>query len=87
MPVAFLMSNIGAAVTRLLHHVLDREEVRFVVREASLRAENLAFAGERVDVHVEYQRFASGTHWFHCAAIAEETKSVGQVHVKCRVRE
>jgi hypothetical protein len=67
--------------------VLDREEVRFVVREASLRAENLAFAGERVDVHVEYQRFASGTHWFHCAAIAEETKSVGQVHVKCRVRE
>jgi 3-hydroxymyristoyl/3-hydroxydecanoyl-(acyl carrier protein) dehydratase len=87
MPVAFLMSNIGAAVTRLLHHVLDRDEVHFVVREASLRAENLAFAGERVDIHVEYQRFASGTHWFHCAAIAEETKSVGQVHVKCRVRE
>jgi hypothetical protein len=87
MPVAFLMSNVASAVTRLLGHVLDRPEVRFVVREASIRAENLAFAGERVDIHVEYQRFASGTHWFHCAAIAEETKSVGQVHVKCRVRD
>jgi hypothetical protein len=87
MPVAFLMSNVASAVTRLLHHVLDRPDVRFVVREASIRAENLAFAGERVDIHVEYQRFASGTHWFHCAAIAEETKSVGQVHVKCRVRD
>ncbi len=87
MPVAFLMSNVAGAVSRLLHHVLDRQEVRFVIREASLRAENLAFAGERVDIHVEYQRFAGGTHWLHCAAIAEETKSVGQVHVKCRVRD
>lgn len=87
MPVAFLMSNVAAAVARLLHHVLDREQVRFVIREASLRAENLAFAGERVDIHVEYQRFASGTHWLHCAAISEGTKSVGQVHVKCRVRD
>jgi hypothetical protein len=87
MPVAFLMSNVTTAITRLLQHVLGREEVRFIAREASIRAENLAFAGERVDIHVEYQRFASGTYWFHCAAIAEETKSVGQVHVKCRVRD
>jgi hypothetical protein len=87
MPVAFLMSNVAAGVSRLLHHVLEREQVRFVIREASVRAENLAFAGERVDIHVEYQRFASGTHWLHCAAIAEGTKSVGQVHVKCRVRD
>lgn len=87
MPVAFLMSNVGAAASLLLHHVLGREEVRFVVREASLRAENLAFTGERVDIHVEYQRFASGTHWLHCAAIAEGTKSVGQVHIKLRVRD
>jgi len=87
MPVAFLMSNVGAAVARLLHHVLGRDQISFVIREASLRAENLAFTGERVDIHVEYQRFASGTHWLHCAAIAEGTKSVGQVHVKCRVRD
>jgi hypothetical protein len=87
MPVAFLMSNIANASSRLLHHVLDREQVRFVIREASVRAENLAFAGERVDVHVEYQRFAGGTHWLHCAAIADGTKSVGQVHLKCRVRD
>jgi hypothetical protein len=87
MPVAFLMSNIASAAGQLLHHVLGRDEARFVIREASIRAENLAFAGERVDVHVEYQRFASGTHWFHCAAIAEGTKPVGQVHIKLRVRD
>jgi hypothetical protein len=87
MPVAFLMSNVGAAAARLLKHVLGREEISYVVREASIRAENLAFTGERVDIHVEYQRFASGTHWLHCAAIAEGTKPVGQVHLKFRVRD
>jgi hypothetical protein len=87
MPVAFLMSNVVAAAARLLGHVLSREQFSFVIREASLRAENLAFTGERVDIHVEYQRFASGTHWLHCAAIAEGTKSVGQVHVKFRIRD
>ena len=55
--------------------------------EGSIRAENLAFANEKVDVHVEYQRFASGTHWFHSAAIAGGTKPVGQAHMKLRVRD
>jgi hypothetical protein len=87
MPVAFLMSNVTAAAGRLLKHVLDRDELDYTIREASVRAENLAFTGERVDIHVEYQRFASGTHWLHCAAIAEGTKSVGQTHIKFRVRD
>lgn len=87
MPVAFLMSNIGHAAGRLLNHVLDRDIVSYVVREASIRAENLAFAGEKVDLHVEYQRFASGTHWFHCAAIADGAKPVGKAHIKLRVRD
>jgi len=87
MPVAFLMSNVGAAAARLLKHVLSREEISYVIREASLRAENLAFTGERVDIHVEYQRFAGGTHWLHCAAIAEGAKPVGQTHIKFRVRD
>ena len=87
MPVAFLMSNIGSAAGRLLNHVLDRDTVSYTVREASIRAENLAFAGEKVDLHVEYQRFASGTHWFHCAAIADGSKPVGKAHIKLRVRD
>jgi 3-hydroxymyristoyl/3-hydroxydecanoyl-(acyl carrier protein) dehydratase len=87
MPVAFLMSNIGHATGQLLSHVLSRDTTGFVVREASIRAENLAFAGEKVDLHVEYQRFASGTHWFHCAAIADGSKPVGKAHVKLRVRD
>jgi len=87
MPIAFLMSNVADAAGRLLHHILGRETASYTVREGSVRAENLAFAGERVDVHVEYQRFASGTHWFHCAAIAEGIKPVGQAHMKLRVRD
>jgi 3-hydroxymyristoyl/3-hydroxydecanoyl-(acyl carrier protein) dehydratase len=87
MPVAFLMTNIGHAASQLLKHVLSRDTVGYVVREASIRAENLAFAGEKVDLHVEYQRFASGTHWFHCAAIADGSKPVGKAHIKLRVRD
>jgi hypothetical protein len=87
MPVAFLLANVGDAAGRLLAHVLGRGEITYVIREASIRAENLAFAGERVDVHVEYQRFAGGVHWLHCAAIAEGQKPVGKVHLKLRVRD
>jgi len=87
MPVAFLMSNVVAAAARLLKHVLSRDEISYAIREASVRAENLAFTDERVDIHVEYQRFASGTHWLHCAAIAEGAKPVGQTHIKFRVRD
>jgi hypothetical protein len=87
MPVAFLLSNVGDAAGNLLAHVLGRDEITYVIREASIRAENLAFAGERVDVHVEYQRFAGGVHWLHCAAIAEGEKPVGKVHLKLRVRD
>jgi hypothetical protein len=87
MPVAFLMSNVVSAAARLLAHVLERDELSYTIREASVRAESLAFTDERVDIHVEYQRFASGTHWLHCAAIAEGTKAVGQTHVKFRVRD
>ena len=89
MPVAFLMSNVADAAGELLAHVLGREasELTYVVREGSMRAENLAFAGERVDVHVEYQRYAGGVHWLHCAAIAEGNKPVGKVHLKLRVRD
>jgi hypothetical protein len=86
-PVAFLMANVSNAAGRLLHHILERDSVSYAVREGSIRAENLAFAGENVDVHVEYQRFSSGTHWFHCAAIANGTKAVGQAHMKLRVRD
>ena len=32
------MSNVGAAVSRLLHRVLGRDQVSFVIREASLRS-------------------------------------------------
>ena len=87
MPVAFLLSNVGDAAGGLLRHVLGRDEVTYVIREASIRAENLAFAGERVDIHVEYQRFAGGVHWLHCAAIAGGEKPVGTVHLKVRVRD
>jgi hypothetical protein len=78
---------VVAAAARLLKHVLSRDEISYAIREASVRAENLAFTDERVDIHVEYQRFASGTHWLHCAAIAEGAKPVGQTHIKFRVRD
>ena len=89
MPVAYLLGNLTPRVEHLLRVVLDRgaETPRYAIREASIRAENLAFAGEQVDCHVEYQRFAGGTHWFHCAAIADGGKPVGKVHLKLRVRD
>lgn len=89
MPVAYLLANLSPRVEHLLRVVLDRgdETPQYAIREASIRAENLAFAGEPVDCHVEYQRFASGTHWFHCAAIANGGKPVGKVHLKLRVRD
>lgn len=86
MPVAYLMSNVLDANAQLLQQLLDLDAVQYTVREGSVRAEALAFAGERVDIEVEYQQFAGGAHWLHSRATVGGEKSVGALHTKLRVR-
>ena len=57
------------------------------MREGSVRAEALAFVGERVDIEVEFQRFSGGTYWLHSKALVGNEKSVGALHTKLRVRD
>jgi predicted thioesterase len=87
MPVAYLMGNIVSASGRLLKQILNADTLQFSVREGSVRAEALAFAGEQVDIQVEYQRFSGGTYWFHAKALVGDDKVVGALHTKLRVRE
>ncbi|MEM7321807.1 MAG: hypothetical protein AAF531_01875 [Actinomycetota bacterium] len=87
MPVAYLMSNVLDANATLLKSVLNADTLSFAVREGSVRAEALAFVGERVDVEVEFQRFSGGTYWLHSKALVGNEKSVGALHTKLRVRE
>lgn len=87
MPVAYLMANVVTAAGRLLKNVLNADTLQFSVREGSVRAEALAFAGERVEIEVDYQQFSGGTYWFHAKAMVGDEKSVGALHCKLRVRD
>ena len=87
MPVAYLMGNVMSASGALLKNVLNADTLQFAVREGSVRADALAFAGERVDLEVEYQRYSGGTYWLHAKAVVGNDKTVGALHTKLRVRE
>lgn len=82
MPVAYLMSNVMYAAGRLLRRELRDDAVRFAVREGSVRADDLAFAGEQVRLRGEYQGSRYGNEWVYCEAFATDDKRVGAVHLK-----
>lgn len=82
MPVAYLMSNVVAAASRLLRRQAGDPDMRFSVAEASVRADGLAFAGEDVVLRGEHQGTRYGREWVYLEAFAEGEKRVGAVHLK-----
>lgn len=82
MPVAYLMSNVMFATGRLLRRELSDDTLRISVREGSVRADDLAFAGEQVRLRGEYQGSRYNNEWVYIEAFATNEKRVGAVHLK-----
>ena len=77
MPVAYLMSNVLAAASRLLRRNANDPDLRITVMEGSTRADGLAFAGEDVVLRGEHQGTRYGNEWVYLEAFASGDKRVG----------
>lgn len=79
------MQNLSYSAGCFLKQILQRDTLKYVVLESSVQAENLAFAGEPIDWEVSYLMFERDGYWFHSRAIANSTKTVGEMLLKLRV--
>ncbi len=85
MPVAILMSTLIRSSGQLLDEVVGRPNTKYLVREAIVEADGLGFAGEIVDLAVDYTGTCSGDFTFHGRAIASGNKSVGDLKLRLEV--
>lgn len=80
MPVARLMQNLIGAAGELLYVQLDYpNNFKYLVLDAQVRAKDLAFAGAKIDVSVDYLENQGDYYKFHCVAIADSKKKVGEL--------
>lgn len=76
-PVAIISNCLIRAAGYLLKHILKQDEVKYIVRESIVNADHLAFAGEVVNLEVEYLNLKDNKYIFRCQAIANSTKEIG----------
>ncbi|MBI2477547.1 MAG: hypothetical protein HYV60_02530 [Planctomycetia bacterium] len=76
LPVAVLMYILSKAAGKLLEEVTRIEGVRYIVVEANINAEHLAFPDEKLHLIVQHKvsDTAAGRHGFRCRALAEGRK-------------
>lgn len=79
MPVAILLSSMLDLATLYIHHVTGDKTLKMMVTEFSLLAENLAFSGERVMLHVNREDHMDNKFKLRCVAESTDGKSVGDV--------
>ena len=80
LPIAFLLSTMAKASGDFLARVIDRN-IKYVVRDAVSNAEYLAFAGDNVDIKIEYMgNYRKNCHSFKCIAHGED-KVYGDLYI------
>lgn len=79
MPVAILSSSLNRASGYLLKEILQQNDFKYIVRSVIVKAENLAFAGEIVNLEVEFLNSHDNNYVFRGKAIANSTKEVGDL--------
>ena len=79
MPVAILSSSLNRASGYLLKEILQQNDLKYIVRSGIVKAENLAFAGEIVNLEVEFLNSHDNNYVFRGKAIANSTKEVGDL--------
>lgn len=81
LPVAILSSTLSRAAGYLLKNILNQHDLKYIICEVILKADNLAFAGEIVILEVEYLNSNTNGYVFCCKAIANLQKEVANLHI------
>ena len=80
-PVAILMQALGRASARLIQEVHGFSDFSYMISDAEVRAENLAFAHEDVELVVDYLHGMDDIHVLSCTATTSSRQEVGQVEL------
>jgi hypothetical protein len=84
MPIAILMGTLSRCAGYLLKYIMKRDSLLYVVEEALVQADNLAFAKEIVDLEITYLHTSYNEHFFRCCAVANSKKNVGEMVLKLK---
>ena len=86
-PVAILMQALCNASSILMQEILGWERIVYTVTEAEVRAQNLAFANELINIEVKHIRGDGDIHVLRCVARTNPNHEVGHmeltIHVRC----
>lgn len=71
LPIAFALSTMAKASGDFLARVVNRN-VRYAIRDAVVNVDSLAFAGDEMDLTIEYMgNYRKNCHSFKCQALGE----------------
>lgn len=80
LPKAILASAIFNVAGELLKKICQSNSLRYYVKKASLRSQNLGFSGQRVLIEANYIKMREKDYYFHCKAHTND-KTLGDMWV------
>lgn len=81
-PVAVLMHSLSKAAGQLFSHQLGKKNLPYIVEEGLIKAENLAFAGNKINIAIYYNE---GNNFnFICKALSDKGMEYGTMHLSLR---
>lgn len=81
LPVAILLYNLLDLAGLFIYHTTRDYRLKFMVKDFTLTADNLAFAGDKVDIEIKHMHSFDNLFVLSCRAIANGDKMVGEIQV------
>ncbi|GJL66781.1 MAG: hypothetical protein NPIRA05_17520 [Nitrospirales bacterium] len=85
-PVAILMQALSQAAAQLIQAMFGYSNFSYVISDADIRAEALAFLHEKVELIVDYLHGMDDLHILRCSAMTDSQKEVGHVELTVEQR-
>lgn len=81
-PVAVLMHSLSKAAGQLFSHKLGEKNLPYIVEEGLIKAENLAFIGDKINIVINYSE--SSDFNFICRALSDKGIEYGSMELSLR---
>lgn len=88
LPVAILVYNLFDMANKLTAHMLSTPELKSTIRKYEIIADNLAFAGDDVNLEVNHQQSPdTNLHEMYAEGVANGNKSIGKIYLQVEATE
>lgn len=81
-PVAVLMHSLSKAAGQLLSHNLGNKNLPYIVEQGLIKAENIAFAGNKINIIINYSE--NNDFNFKCRALSDKGIEYGSMELALR---